>query len=98
MEVFHLTPCPKPKRWPSWFGLCARSDSGLLFIDSAMAGIDAKRAFLLCSYDNTEMVMHGTAVLVPIEWAMKERPDLSDGLTALKRAAEFSKGAEGGSN
>jgi hypothetical protein len=94
MEVFQLTPSPKPKRWPSWFGLYAWSESGLLFIDSAMAGIDATRALVLCSYDNTEMIAHGSSVLVPIDWAMKERPELHDGLVAFKRAAELSKGAE----
>ena len=98
MDVFQLTPCRKPKRWPTWFGLYAWSESGLLFIDSRMAGIDAKNAFLRCSYDNTEMVAHGTVVLVPIEWAMKERPDLNDGLMAFERAAKFSKGGECGRN
>jgi hypothetical protein len=44
------------------------------------------------------MVRHGNNVLVPFEWAVKERPELADGLLAFKRAADMAKGSEDGRN
>jgi hypothetical protein len=98
MKVFEITPSPKPKNFPRGFGLCAYSDAGEMFIGSIMLGMGAKTAFLACSYDGTPMVRHGNNVLVPFEWAVKERPELADGLLAFKRAADMAKGSEDGRN
>lgn len=98
MEVFEITPSPRPKTFPRGFGLCAYSDSGDLFINSLMIGMNGMSAFLACAHDGLPTIAHGKNVLVPFDWARNERPELSDGLLAFKKRADEIKGAEGSRN
>jgi len=98
MEVFELTPIAKPKNFPRGFGLCAYSEDGQLFVNSIMLEMSAHSAFLACSFDGEPTIAHGNKVLVPIDWAMRQRPDLAEGLRRFKQRADEIKGAEGRRN
>jgi hypothetical protein len=98
MEFFELTPMARPKNFPRGFGLCAYSEDGKLFVNSIMVGMSANSAFLACSFDGQSTIAHGDKVLVPIEWAIRERSDLAEGLRLFKQRADEVRGAEGGRN
>jgi hypothetical protein len=96
MEVFELIPDPKPKRWKRGDGTVAYSDENELFINSELIGMSAMTAFLCCSQDGTGFIASRSKVLVPVEWAMRERPDLKDDLLLLcKMAAESTEATDG---
>jgi len=91
MQVFELTPDPKPKRWKRGAGTVAYSDAGDLFVNSELVGMSAMTAFLCCSADGTQMITSGQKVLVPIDWAIRERPELEQELGAFRALAATSK-------
>ena len=97
MEVFELTPSPKPKRWKRGAGTVAYSESGELFINSELIGLSAMTAFLCCSQDGTDCVALRSKVLVPLEWAIREKPELKKDLLLLRKMAAESTNPKDGS-
>jgi hypothetical protein len=97
-EVFELTPVPKPRRWKRGTGTVAYSESGELFINSELIGMSAMTAFLCCSQDGTGFIASQSKVLVPVDWAIREKPDLKEDLLLLcKMAAESTRPKDGSS-
>jgi hypothetical protein len=94
MDVFELTPDPKPKEWRRGTGVVAYSDSGELFINSELIGLDAITAFFCCSSNGTELISSGDRVLVPVSWVVMEKPHLKadiDLLVDMAKAATANK-------
>lgn len=88
MNVFELTPQPKPKKWRRGTGTVAYSESGELFINSELIGLSAMTAFLCCSSDGTPFVSSRDKVLVSVSWAMKEKPELAADIQDLVQMAK----------
>lgn len=93
MEVFELKPSPKPKKWRRGVGTVAYSDSGEFFINSELIGMPAMTAFLCTSADGVGVIASGSKVLVPVSWAMSEKPHMR---ADLERLAEMAKEATDG--
>lgn len=90
MEVFELTPSPRPKKWRSGVGTVAYSDSGELFINSELIGMSAMTAFLCTSADGVGIIASANKVLVPVSWAISERPHMRDDIERLAHLAKES--------
>ena len=96
MEVFELTPSPKPKRWKRGAGTVAYSESGELFINCELIGMSAMTALLCCSHDGIGCVASRDKVLVPVQWAIRQKPHLKEDLLLLcKMAAESTEATDG---
>jgi hypothetical protein len=93
MQAFELVPNPKPKKWKKGAGTVAYADDGRLFINSELIGMSAETAFLCCSCDGTGFIASGKRVLVPIDWAINEKPALAELVEQFARMAGEAKNA-----
>jgi hypothetical protein len=86
-RCFVMSPGKPHRRWRKGFGVFAFNEAGRLFISPAL--IDMERTGWLCaSHDGEEVLVTKKAVLVPLEWAARERPDVADDLLELRRVCE----------
>lgn len=91
MEVFELTPNPKPKKWRRGVGTVAYSDSGELFINSELIGMSAMTAFLCTSADGVAVIASASKILVPVRWAITEKPHMREDIERFSELAERSR-------
>ena len=86
-HCFELSPDKPDRRWKSAFGVFAFSKAGRLFINPALVGMKAS-GWLCASSDGEELLITKKATLVPLDWAVREKPDLACDLLKIKQMCE----------
>ena len=86
-RCFELSPNKPHRRWRRGFGVFAFNEAGRLFINPALAGM-GDSGWLCASHDGEELLMTKKATLVPLDWAVREKPDLACDLLKIKDMCE----------
>jgi hypothetical protein len=86
-KVFELSPSKRHRSWRKGFGVFSFDSDGRLFIHPGLIGL-AGTGWMCASHDGQPLCVTKKATLVPHDWAIRERPDLTDDLCKLRVMCE----------
>ena len=98
VEIYRFTPAKPPKGWKRKMGTIGwKGDE--LYIPAGAAGMSDTEALFCLGYDGTPACFVGDVLLIPEEWARREKPGRQDVYDAIrKRALEMRESPNGESS